>query len=63
VTTASDAAPLLGTLSQTLWRQQELLELLLYRMDVQQLVLTSARGRWVERADVETRWTCSVRRS
>jgi hypothetical protein len=55
VTTASDTTPLFGTLSQTLWRQQQLLELLLYRMEVQHLVLASGHGLWVEQAalDVE----------
>jgi hypothetical protein len=59
VTTASDTTPLFGTLSQTLWRQQRLLELLLYRMEVQHLVLASGRGRWVEQgaADVEDTMT------
>jgi hypothetical protein len=53
---ASENTPLFGTLCQTLWREQRLLELLLYRMEVQHLVLATANGRWVEQAadDVES---------
>jgi hypothetical protein len=55
VTTASDTTPLFGTLSQTLWRQQQQLELLLYRIEVQHTVLAAGRAAWVElaAADVE----------
>jgi hypothetical protein len=55
VTIASDTTPLFGTLSQTLWRQHGLLELLLYRMEVQRLVLATGSGKWAEIAadDVE----------
>lgn len=46
----------LTELSHTLWRQRRLLEVLLYRLELQQLVLTTGRTRWVEAAtrDVET---------
>jgi hypothetical protein len=50
VTTASDSTPLFGTLSQTLWRQQQQMELLLYRIEVQHTVLASGRAAWVELA-------------
>jgi hypothetical protein len=55
VTTASDTTPLFGTLSQTLWRQQQQMELLLYRIEVQRTVLASGRAVWIEHAaaDVE----------
>jgi hypothetical protein len=44
-----------GALAHTLWREQRLLDVLLYRMEVQQLVMAAGRGRWIERAsfDVE----------
>ncbi|HEX7096693.1 MAG TPA: flagellar protein FlgN [Acidimicrobiales bacterium] len=53
--TVSEITPLFGTLSQTLWRQHRLLELLLYRMEVQRLMLATGQGRWIEQAasDVE----------
>lgn len=42
-------------LSLILWRERELLETLLYRLEVEQLVLTSGRSSWLARAtrDVE----------
>jgi hypothetical protein len=45
----------LGALAHTLWREQRLLDVLLYRMEVQQLVMAAGRSRWIERAaaDVE----------
>jgi hypothetical protein len=44
-----------GALAHTLWREQRLLDVLLYRMEVQQLVMAAGRTRWIERAafDVE----------
>lgn len=45
----------LSTLSQTLWRQRALVEVLLYRLEVQQMVLASGRTRWIDMSarDVE----------
>ncbi|MDT0200818.1 flagellar protein FlgN [Nocardioides sp. AE5] len=42
-------------LSSILWRERELLESLLYRLELEQLVLSSGRTRWLARAaeDVE----------
>lgn len=42
-------------LSQVLWRERELLEELLFRLEVEQLVLASGRTRWLAHAagDVE----------
>lgn len=42
-------------LSQVLWRERELLDTLLFRLEVEQLVLVSAKSRWLMRAarDVE----------
>lgn len=37
----------LGELSQVLWRLRTLTSLLVYRLEVQQLVLVSGRNRWV----------------
>lgn len=62
MSTASDTTPLFGTLSQTLWRQQRLLELLLYRMEVQRLVIASGQGRWVEQAASDVESTMDVLR-
>lgn len=55
MTITSETTPLFGTLSQTLWRQHGLLELLLYRMEVQRLVLATTNGAWAQIAadDVE----------
>jgi hypothetical protein len=43
-------------LSLILWRERELLETLLYRLEVEQLVLAGGRSRWLMRAakDVES---------
>ena len=45
----------LSQLSQTLWRQRAQVELLLYRLEVQQMVLASGRSRWIDQSsrDVE----------
>ena len=42
-------------LSQILWRERELLDTLLFRLEMEQLVLASGRTRWLMRAakDVE----------
>lgn len=38
----------LSTLSQTLWRQRALVEVLLYRLEVQQMVLSSGKSQWID---------------
>jgi hypothetical protein len=38
----------LSTLSQTLWRQRALVEVLLYRLEVQQMVLAGGRSQWID---------------
>jgi hypothetical protein len=45
----------LSQLSQTLWRQRAQVERLLYRLEVQQMVLSSGRARWIDMSarDVE----------
>ncbi len=45
----------LSSLSQTLWRQRALVETLLYRLEVQQMVLASGATRWIDMSarDVE----------
>ncbi len=40
-------------LSNELWRQRELLELLLYKYEVEQLLLASGKARWVPHATRE----------
>lgn len=40
-------------LSQVLWRERELLGLLLYKLEVEQMVLASARTQWLMRAAQE----------
>lgn len=40
-------------LSNELWRQRELLELLLYKFDVEQLLLAAGKARWVPHATRE----------
>lgn len=60
--TASDTTPLFGTLSQTLWRQHGLLEMLLYRTEVQRLVIASGLGRFVEQAAIDIENTMAVLR-
>lgn len=43
-------------LSSVLWRERELLEMLLYKLEVEQLVLASSRTRWLAPAarEIET---------
>jgi hypothetical protein len=41
---------LLGELNQLLWRERDVLEDVLYRLQVQQLLLVEGRERWVERS-------------
>jgi hypothetical protein len=43
----------LAEVSSILWRERELLELLLFKLDEEQLVLTSGRTRWLARATKE----------
>lgn len=40
-------------LSLILWRERELLDLLAYRLELEQLVLSSGRSRWLARANRE----------
>lgn len=49
-------------LSQILWRERDLLELLLYRLEVEQLVLASARTTWLMRAAREVEQTLETLR-
>lgn len=43
-------------LSSVLWRERELLEMLLYKLEVEQMVLASGRSRWLAAAarEIET---------
>jgi hypothetical protein len=43
----------LAEVSTILWRERELLELLLFKLEEEQLVLTSGRTRWLMRATKE----------
>ena len=43
----------LAEVSSTLWRERELLELLLFKLEEEQLLLASGRGRWLTRATRE----------
>ncbi|NHC46237.1 flagellar export chaperone FlgN [Motilibacter aurantiacus] len=43
----------LAGVSSTLWRERELLELLLFKLEEEQLVLASGRTRWLSRATKE----------
>jgi hypothetical protein len=43
----------LAEVSTILWRERELLELLLFKLEEEQLVLTSGRSRWLSRATKE----------
>lgn len=43
----------LAEVSNILWREREMLELLLFKLDEEQLVLTSNRTRWLARATKE----------
>lgn len=49
-------------LSQILWRERDLLELLLYRLEVEQLVLASGRTMWLMRAAREVEQTLETLR-
>lgn len=49
-------------LSLTLWRERELLDTLLYRLEVEQLVLSSGRTAWLMRAAREVEATLQVLR-
>lgn len=40
-------------LSALLWREREWLELLVFKLEVQQLLLTAGRSRWIERSSRE----------
>lgn len=48
MTPSDELVDLLSQLSRTLWRQRGLVEVLLYRLEVQQLVLTAGRTRWID---------------
>ncbi|HEV7949191.1 MAG TPA: flagellar protein FlgN [Glaciihabitans sp.] len=41
-------------LSALLWRERDLLEMLLYKLEVEQLLLTAGKTRWIPRAAAET---------
>jgi hypothetical protein len=41
-------------LSALLWRERELLEVLMFKLEVEQLLLTSGKSRWLTRASAET---------
>jgi hypothetical protein len=43
----------LAEVSSTLWRERELLELLLFKLEEEQLLLASGRSRWLARATHE----------
>ena len=43
----------LAEVSSTLWRERELLELLLFKLEEEQLLLASGRTRWLSRATRE----------
>ncbi len=43
----------LADVTSTLWRERELLELLLFKLEEEQLVLSSGRTRWLARATRE----------
>jgi len=43
----------LAAVSSTLWRERELLDLLLFKLEEEQLVLASGRSRWLARATKE----------
>lgn len=54
----------LSEVSNILWRERELLELLLFKLDEEQLVLTSGRMRWLARATKEVELVLSeIRRT
>ncbi len=43
----------LNSLSEALWRERRLLEMLLFKLEEEQLVLTSGRSRWLAQATRE----------
>ena len=43
----------LSDLSSILWREREMLELLLFKLEEEQLILASGRGRWLAHATRE----------
>jgi hypothetical protein len=47
-------------LSQVLWRERELLETLLYKLEVEQLVMSTGRPRWLLRAAQEVQSVLEV---
>jgi flagellar biosynthesis/type III secretory pathway chaperone len=47
---SADEGPSMENLSQILWRERELLEMLLYKLEQEQMVLASGRTRWLSRA-------------
>ena len=53
ITDEEIASSILNELSYALWRQHRLLEVLLFKLDVEQLLLASGRARWLEQATSE----------
>ena len=51
--TTEGAAVGLADLSSILWREREMLELLLFKLEEEQLILASGRGRWLAHATRE----------
>lgn len=49
-TLPAEAQQLLGELNPLLWRQRDVLNDVVYRLEVQQLLLVDGRERWVDRA-------------
>src|SRR3954449_7001331 len=47
---AVDEGPTMEKLSQMLWRERELLETLLFKLEEEQMLLESGRTRWLVRA-------------
>ncbi len=43
----------LAEVSSTLWRERELLELLLFKLEEEQVLLATGKGRWLQRATRE----------
>ena len=43
----------LAALSETLWRERELLELLTFKLDVERVLVESGSARWADRAAAE----------
>ena len=50
----------LADFCRILWRERELLELLLFKLEEEQLVLASGRGRWLAHATHEVEVTPRV---